>query len=377
MHCTHCGKSGPDGVFCTFCGANQATAGVDPGDPKGRSGHYAAYPGEAVSHPSVFTTLFPHLGHHKVHDFRLAFFAGVAVLFLLVIAGLIGAAIVAAAFLVPVLYLVYLYEAQVYRDEPAVVIGVTVGGGIILGLVVTIAANALLGSTPGARPNAISGIVINVGALMLVGVLVPLVQEIVKPLPALFLRSRPAFSETADGLVFGVAAGLGFALAETLVNFSSVLTDSSMRSDSGTWIYTLVSLAIFTPLLQGSAAGAITAALWRRNRGAMGVGIIAAAVLIHVAFTTGTQLLQASGQTQLVWLGWQALLVGLLLVAIRHLLHNALLEEAGHMGLTPTICPDCQAHVTAAGFCPHCGRAMSAVPRTAKKIAAGTAREGA
>ena len=222
MHCAHCGKSGPQGVFCTFCGAHQASAGTDAGDPKGRGGHYAVNPGEAVSHPSVFTTLFPHLGHHKVHDFRLAFFAGVAVVFLLVIAGLITAAIVAAAFLVPVLYLVYLYEAQVYRDEPAAVIGITFGGGIVLGLVVTIAANALTGTGtgPAARPHALSGIVINVGALLLIGVLVPIVQEIVKPLPALFLRSRPAFTETADGLVFGVAAGLGFGLAETLVNFS-------------------------------------------------------------------------------------------------------------------------------------------------------------
>jgi RsiW-degrading membrane proteinase PrsW (M82 family) len=265
MHCAHCGKSGPQGVFCTFCGAHQASAGSDAGDPRGRSAHYAVSPGEAVSHPSVFSTLFPHLGHHKVHDFRLAFFAGVAVLFLLVIAGLVSAAIVAAALLVPVLYLVYLYEAQVYRDEPAAVIGITMGGGIVLGLVVTIAANSIFGSGSMARPHAISGMVVDLGALLTLGLLVPVVQEIAKVLPALVLRARPAFSETADGLVFGVAAGLGFGLAETLVNFSGLLSGASLQSDSSTWIYTLVSLAVLTPLLQGSATGAISASLWKRR----------------------------------------------------------------------------------------------------------------
>ena len=36
-----------------------------------------------------------------------------------------------------------------------------------------------------------------------------------KPLPAIFLPNRADFPETVDGLVFGVAAGLGFSLAES------------------------------------------------------------------------------------------------------------------------------------------------------------------
>src|SRR5260370_2659119 len=65
----------------------------------------------------------------------MAGFAGILVLYL---AGLISAAILLSAFLVPVLYLIYLYEAQVYRDEPALVLGFTLGGGIIAGIVATV-----------------------------------------------------------------------------------------------------------------------------------------------------------------------------------------------------------------------------------------------
>ncbi|HYM66531.1 MAG TPA: hypothetical protein VEW68_04520, partial [Patescibacteria group bacterium] len=119
-------------MFCTRCGAHQGTM-PEFGDPRSRVNRYAAHPAEHVTHPSVFTTLFPHLGHHKVHEFRWAFIVGLAGVLVLYIAGLITSAILLAAFLVPILYLMYLYEAQVYRDEPATVLGFTIGGGVALG----------------------------------------------------------------------------------------------------------------------------------------------------------------------------------------------------------------------------------------------------
>ena len=124
MRCGHCSHDVPDGAFCTRCGAHQGTT-AESGDAKTREHRYAAHPGEHVAQPSVITTLFPHLGHHKIHEFRWAFIAGLAGILVLYLAGLITAAILVSAFLVPVLYLIYLYEAQVYRDEPATVLGFT------------------------------------------------------------------------------------------------------------------------------------------------------------------------------------------------------------------------------------------------------------
>jgi len=63
------------------------------GDPKLRERSYAAHPGESVVHASIFTTLFPHLGQHKVHEFRWAFLAGLGGILILYLAGLITAAI--------------------------------------------------------------------------------------------------------------------------------------------------------------------------------------------------------------------------------------------------------------------------------------------
>lgn len=368
MRCDHCAHDVPDGVFCTRCGAHQGTTG-ELGDAKLREHRYAAHPAEHVVQPSVFTTLFPHLGQHKIHEFRWAFVVGLAGIVVLWIAGLITAAILVATFLVPVLYLIYLYEAQVYRDEPAIVLGFTIGGGAVVGLIVTLIERALFDPYSNIG-NPLHNAGIDVGTVLFLGLLVPVVQEVVKPLPAIFMTNRAEFPETVDGLVFGVAAGLGFSVAESLVAFSSALTSLPPHLAPGNWIYDLASLAVFQPLLQGSATGMIVAAIWRYRRGRLAgreIGGIAMAVLAHVAFSLGTQLLKDSSASPLFILVWQAVVVGALLIYIRYLLHHALLEEAAHMGFAETVCPNCHMHIVASGFCPNCGVALTAAPARTRR----------
>ncbi|TMB90013.1 MAG: PrsW family intramembrane metalloprotease [Chloroflexi bacterium] len=360
--CSNCAQDVPDGVFCTRCGAHQGTT-EEFGNAKLREHRYAAHPGEHVAQPSVITTLFPHLGHNKIHEFRWAFTAGLAGVLVLYLAGLITAAILVSAFLVPVLYLIYLYEAQVYRDEPATILGFTLGGGIIVGIVVTILGRAIYNPFD-YQVNPLGNPGVSIGALLVVGLVMPVVQEVLKAVPAFFLPNRADFPETVDGLVFGVAAGLGFSLAEGLIGFSSALTTLPA------WIYDLATLAVLQPLLQGSATGMVVATIWRYRRGRLAgreIGGVAMAVIAHIAFAGGTLVLKDSAVNPLAILIWQAVVVGALLIYIRYLLHHALLEEAAHMGFAETVCPSCHTHIVASGFCPNCGMALTADPNAIKR----------
>jgi len=368
VRCDHCANDVPDGVFCTRCGAHQGTTGELRG-AKSREHNYAAHPSEHVVQPSVFTTLFPLLGRQKVHEFRWAFAVGIAGIIVLYSAGLIAAAILVAIFLVPVLYLIYLYEAQVYRDEPATVLGFTIGGGVVIGLVVTLIERAVYNPYSGVG-NPLRGAGLAAGTLLFLGVLVPVVQEVLKPLPALFLPSRADFPETVDGVVFGIAAGLGFSVAESLVAFSTALTSLPAYMTPGNWIYQLATLAVFQPLLQGSATGMIAAAVWRYRRGRLAgreLGAVGIAVGAHIAFSLGTQLLRDVAVAQLFVLVWQAAIVAGVLVYVRYLLHHSLLEEAAHMGYAETVCANCHMHIVASGFCPNCGMALTAAPTSIKR----------
>ncbi len=368
MRCDHCSHDVPDGVFCTRCGAHQGTT-YEFGNARTREHRYAAHPAEHVAQPSVITTLFPHLGHHKVHEFRWALIVGLAGVLVLYIAGLITAAILVSAFLVPVLYLIYLYEAQVYKDEPAVVLGFTIGGGVIAGIVVTLLVHLIYNPLANA-PNPLGQPSVNIGAVLLLGLLVPVVQEVIKPLPAIFLPNRTDFPETVDGLVFGVAAGLGFSLSETLINFSSTIASLPMHVAPGNWIYSLATIAVLQPLLQGSATGMIVATIWRQRLGKLGgreIGGVVMALLAHIAFSGGGQVLAQTSINPLFILIWQAAIVGALLVYIRYLLHHALLDEAAHMGFAETVCPSCHMHIVASGFCPNCGMALTAAPSHLKR----------
>jgi hypothetical protein len=315
-----------------------------------------------VVSPGVFSALFPHLGHDAVNEFKWVFLGGIGVLVILSILGLITAAIILSAFLVPVLYLMYLYEVRIYRDAPIPVVGLTVGGGLLIGAVVTLVANQLVVSLGDVSVTPF-GTVVDVSGLLAGAILLPLVA-----------------SETVDGLVLGVAAGLGFSAAATIVRFAQVLTSSSLDTAVAGWVYPLLSMAIFAPLMAGSTTGLITAALWRRRTpgkvGRLELGGVAVALVMAVAFVLVDRLLVGFGLPRLLGVGWQIVCVGVVIVYLRIVLHTALLEEAGNVGFAYTTCPNCRADIIAAGFCPSCGMALSAVPASVREARTDTMRDG-
>lgn len=341
MTCPHCGAEVPDGEFCTQCGAHRVGGAS-------RLGHFALHPSEHVASPGVLSTLLPRLAHERVHVFRWGLIGGVAVVAVLAATGLVVPAIWVAALTVPALYISYLREAELFAREPLLVLAATLVAGAVVGVGVTAAADALGG---GLGPG---GVIV-----LLVGTAV--VAEGLKPVVPLLLLRRH-FHHTLDGLVLGVAAGVGYALAQTLVNLLGSIGGAQLRVDPANWVFTLFSAALLIPLLQGSCTGLVAASLWRPRGGrdsALRAAGLPLALIAHVAFTAGSELLDQAGLSPLFVLLWQAVAVAAVLVAIRVLIHAAVLDEASEKGLTEVVCHHCGRRIEAAGFCPHCGVAIA------------------
>jgi hypothetical protein len=361
MSCPHCGSTVPAGEFCGHCGAHLRTADVK------RRHAFAALPSEPVLHFNVISTLFPHLPHRQGGPFRWALIAGGLFVVILAALHLFAPATAAATFLLPVLYLLYLYEVEVYADEPWLLVGATMLAGAVLGYAFTELAGGaasridLAGNTGGGFALRAVAIPIVGQALMLAGPLY------------LFLFRGGRYREPLDGLTFGAASALGFSLASQLAALWPLITGPLVGSgDAADWALRLLRLGILVSLVNASTTGLVTASIWlhrydrRRSERAREVSLLATGL---VAF--GTQLvlgvltfaLQDLIVQVLVW----ALATIALMLYVRQVIHQALLSEGVAHEIGPdSQCPECHHIVPTMLFCPNCGAARAAAPRSTR-----------
>jgi len=229
VRCDQCGDVVPAATFCVRCG--------DPLGPElrwGRAGRvrdsFAAAPHERAFTPRVVSTLFPALPRAHMRTFRLGLAAGVAVIVGLAVLGLYPLAIVAAAILVPLLSVIYVYDVDVYEDEPVRIVALTFGWGVMAGGLFAVAVDALVPTT--IATSGIGSVVAGVGRQadppVVRGVLLPVLGGLLMVLGPLALSTQRRFDDVLDGATFGVAAAVAFVGAQTLVTASAFL-DAGLR----------------------------------------------------------------------------------------------------------------------------------------------------
>ena len=347
--CPHCGREVPVGAFCGNCGASLT---APPGS--GRLHSYAASPGEHVALPAVITTLFPHLPHRHASVFREALGIGVLIVILLAALRLYTSALIASAVLLPLLYVLYLYEVEVYEEQPIGVLAATFLVGAALGtgyalVTAHFAAVTLSGTVRGP---------------FLTGVVQPVIAQLLMIAGPLLLLSRAQFDETLDGLTFGVTSALGFTLATVLTGYWHTFTvplvgEGGVSTDL---VLRVLRAGILVAIVNSCTTGTITAMLWQERRGrparrrggawrrlnaAIFVAFAAQIALGLISYYIGSLL-----GLVLLW----AFAAALLLIWLRVLLHHALLDEATDIGVGPlSPCPECHRLVPTMNFCPMCG----------------------
>lgn len=363
--CPHCGSLVPAGDFCGHCGAHLTS------DSKRRTHAFAATPTEEVAHLSIITTLFPHLPHRRGGPFRLALIAGAAVVLVLAALHLFAPATAAAVFVLPALYLIYLYDVEVYESEPWLVIGATMVAGAVLGFV---SAYLFGGSLATRLMTADRGT-----AFILEGIVIPVASQLLMLAGPLFLFSfRRRFREPLDGLAFGAASALGFTLTSSLTYLWPLLTEPLPGTGSTVgWAVRLTQAGLLTMLINACTTGVVSAAIWlerfdRRRAGRPWYSSLVATLV--VAF--GTQLLLGVNafleQDLALDVGVVILVAIALLLYVRVVIHDALLVEGAEHEIGPdSICPECHRIVPTMAFCPACGAARSAAPKGKPRIASG------
>jgi len=361
--CPHCGSLVPSGEFCGHCGAHLTSASTT------RRHAFAAVPTEPVVHLSIITTLFPHLPHRRGSPFLGALVAGGALVTVLAALHLFAPATIAAVFVLPLLYLIYLYEVEIYESEPWLVIGATMVAGAVLGFAFATKAGGALSQFDLTGDSG--------SAFVLAAVAIPIASQVLMLAGPLFLylfRSR--FREPLDGLTFGAASALGFTMASSLTAFWPLIAGPLVGTGAPVdWAIRLTRAGLLVSLVNASTTALVTASLWlnrydRRKAGREWESSIPATLAVAFGMQVALGVLGFVVPDLLAEFAIFGLAALALLLYVRLVIHQSLMVEGAEHEIGPdSPCPECHRVVPTMAFCPSCGAARAAASKQGRPAA--------
>lgn len=392
MECPQCHASLPEVAhFCHRCGKDIRSA------DEARQRHFAVKPDEPVASFALISTIMPRGAGQHGQAYRIALTVSLVVALLAACFGAVPLAVLVAAFAIPVVYIVYLYDVNVWDDHPVLVTAMAFVLTFVLGLGFTLLwwqglATGGPASAPASEDAALGGF--SVTSLLVAAILVPVVGELIRQIGPVFLASRPRYDDLLDGAGFGIISGVAFATADTLVRHWSLLTGGVAREiDPGLWMSLIFLEGFVKPLVIGTATGIACAEFSGLGRGYDGVTPryirgVAEAVLANALYFGGIYLFSGlSNNTLSVVLSivWGLLILGVLMIRMRRILHVALLEAAledaqGQAAGGPVpaesqeFCHQCEMPLlVGASFCSACGASARSRERVHQAVAVGAA----
>ncbi|QDP97549.1 PrsW family intramembrane metalloprotease [Microlunatus elymi] len=391
MTCQRCGAQTTEVAhFCQVCGLDLRSGDL------ARKKSFAAKPDEAVASFALISTIMPRGTGKRPQTYRIALVIGLAVALIAAIFGALPIAILVAAFTIPVVYIVYLYDVNLWEDEP---VQVTVAAFLVTGAL-TVAFTLIWSHfrNPQVRMPSLDGGSSGgpqVGTLLLVGVLVPIIGMLIIQLGPVFLASRPKFDDLMDGLTFGVISGVAYSTFETLVLHRGALFGGAAgHQDAATWVALIFLEGFIQPLLIGTAAGVAAAEFSGLGKGYDGFTLryargLAEAMLAVIAYQVGGYLFSflPTSQGLMLTLVLGVIILGILILRVRNVLHAGLMEAAleqaarSHQGVGADgeldFCAACEMPlVPGASFCNACGTAVRIGPRRSGSPAPSAAEAG-
>lgn len=365
MTCPRCRADVPDVAhFCQRCGQDLRS------EDAARRHRFAVKPDEPVASLALMSTIMPRGVNGKPTTYRLALVAGLVLAMVAAIFGALPIAILVAVVTIPLVYIVYLYDVNMWDDQPVLVTALAFVTTFVAAILFTVLWTQFVPLDTG-----MGGF--QVVPLLVYALLVPIVGEGIRQVGPVVLASRPRFDDLMDGLTFGVVSGVAYSAAETLVIYWPTLIAGTLPNhDVGTWMALMFLQGFVKPLVLGTASGIAAAEFSGLGRGydgftpryLRGLGQAVAAV---VAFYLGIHLIgHIADATVAAFLsvGWGLLVLAVLMLLMRSVLHTGLLEAAlesaardGGAGRESELefCGQCEMPLLLnAAFCTACGAAV-------------------
>ena len=381
MQCPRCRAELPEVAhFCHVCGQDQRSADV------ARRKSFAARPDEPVASFALISSIMPRGAGQRPQTYRIALTIALVVALIAAVFGAMPIAVLVAAFAIPVVYIVYIYDVNLWEDEPVIVTGLAFLLTGALTVALTVLWTQLRGPVPygtttyGGSLSAAP----TVGTFLLVAVVVPVVGEVIREIGPILLASRPEFDDLMDGLTFGVISGVSYSCFDTLVRQWDLLTGGLQGSDPGLWVSLIFLEGFVKPLIIGTATGIAVAEFSGLGRGYDGFTpryfrAVGEAILANAAYQAGTYLFSFVGNATLgviLSILWGLIILAILILRVRNVLHAGLMEaalersaRAGGIGPTGELqfCAHCEMPLLEhAAFCTACGTAVRVQPKAAR-----------
>jgi PrsW family intramembrane metalloprotease len=389
LECPRCRAELPEVAhFCHVCGQDQRSTDF------ARRRSFAAKPDEPVASFALISSIMPRGAGRRPQTYRIALTIAFVVALIAAIFGAMPIAVLVAAFAVPVVYIVYMYDVNLWDDEPVIVTGLA----FLLTGALTVGFTALWTYLRGPVPYGTTtyegslSAAPTVGTFLLVALAVPIVGEVIRQIGPVILARRPEFDDLMDGLTFGVVSGVSYACFDTLTRHWGLLTGGVQGQDPGLWVSLIFLEGFVKPLIIGTASGIAVAEFSGLGPGYDGLTPryfrgVGEAILANAAYQAGTYLFSFVGDATLgviLSIFWGLIILAILILRVRNVLHVGLMEAALErsardrgVGTAGELqyCAQCEMPLLEhAAFCNACGTAVRVQPKPERQRAGAVLR---
>lgn len=368
--CPVCHTNVAAAAFCGRCGA---AAEVTPGqwDVLLRSRVFANAPRERLITPRVTSSLFPRLPRAARTPFRLAL-----VLLLLAMVALsalrINAALGAIAVLGgPLLFVLYMWQADAFRDLSRRALAVAFATGSILAVVYWLLTGRLLAGSYGvstAAGLALQNLLVGFGLAVTLGGVVLMVLA-----PVVVRLLRMPVAEPLDGFVIGAFGALSYGCAASITwMFPQIFAGLLDAQSSERMLTDAVTYGVIDPIITVALGAMVGLWLWFRPSGRhcrpARTAVRICAVLAALVYV-GVWLVDALSLPHVEEVAVNLILAAFALLTVRVAVQIVLLHESpGHSTGDPVLCVHCEKVVPDMPFCVSCGAAARASSRSSRRL---------